>query len=124
MFLCLGLWRCLYRAVLFEVRNLLEVSGTDQRLELLDGNLDVIVDQSIREEHGVIRYLDLIDRQINTLLEILLSFDSVADLFAQLLEVRRVNEQEISLDALLVDLEGSGSVHLDNRDLARLVDAD
>lgn len=82
----------------------------------------VVVDKPICEQHRVVCVLNFLNGQIDALFEILFSLNTIANLLAQLLEVGRVNEEEICFDTLLVDFEGSGGIHLDNWNLACSVD--
>mmetsp|Transcript_13155 Transcript_13155/g.20455 ORF Transcript_13155/g.20455 Transcript_13155/m.20455 type:complete len:221 (+) Transcript_13155:92-754(+) len=105
------------------VLNLLEVEGLDQGEELIHCLLQAVVNQSISEEHRVVCQLNLSDGELNSLFEFLFSFNSVTDSLSQLLEGRRVDEQEVTLQARLVDVNGSRRIHFDDGDAAGVVDA-
>jgi len=100
------------------VGNFLEVERSDQRVELLNGLLQIVVDEAIREEHGVVRRLDLRDRQLDSLLEFLLGLDAVSDSLAQVLKARRIHKQKVALYSVLVDLKRALHVDFNDGDLS------
>lgn len=119
----LGVGRRIELAVFLVVLDFLEVERVDQRAELPDGLLQIVVDEAIREEHGVVRRLDLRNRQLDSLLELFLGLDTVADSLAQVLKARRIHKQKVSLNSVLVDLQRALDVDFNNRDLAGEADS-
>ena len=103
--------------------DFLEVECLDEGEELVLRVLDGVVDEAVREEDGVVGELDLADGLADADLELLLRLDSISNASAQLLEARRVDEEEVALEGLPVDLDGALDVDLDDGDLAAALDA-
>jgi hypothetical protein len=57
---------------LLEGLELLEVEGLDQGVELVGGLLEVVIDETVREEDGVIGQFDLFQRVLDAQFEFLL----------------------------------------------------
>ena len=103
--------------------DLLEVERFDQGEELVFGVLDRVIDELVREEDRIVRHFNLPDGLADAHLELLLRLDPVADPAAELLETRRVNEEEVALMAALVNLQSALDVDLDDGDFAAGLDA-
>jgi hypothetical protein len=106
-----------------DLLDLLEVQRFDQCEELVLGVFDGVIDEPVGEEDRVVSHLDLVDCFADADFELLLRLDSISDPAAQLLETRRVNEQEVALKRLFVDLNGALDIDLDDGDLASRLDA-
>lgn len=92
-------------------------------MELTFSQVEGVVDQAIGEEHRLVRLLDLADCLLDADLELVLGFNALTDAATKLGERRWVDKQEVSFDRVFVDLLGAIAVDLDDRDLARLLDA-
>lgn len=118
-----SVWWCIELAVLFEIGDLLEVERVDQSEELLDGLLEIVVDEAVGEEDRVVGGLDLRDGELNPLLELLLRLNAVSNSLPQVLKAGRIDEQEVTLDAVLINLQRALRIDLDDGNSASGADS-
>ena len=103
--------------------DFLKVQSFDQGDELVLSVIKSVVHETISEQDGIVSKFDLTDGVANTNFELLLGFNSVTNASAQLLETRRIDEQEVSFNSLAIDLDSAFNIDLNDRDLAFGLDA-
>ncbi len=110
-------------AVLLEVLNFLEVQCLNQRIQLIDSLLQIIINESISEQHWVICQFNLLQSILDTGLELILGLFTGTETAAELLEAGWVDEKEVAFNSLLIDLYGALHINLNQGNLALGLDA-
>lgn len=91
-------------------------------MELVKGFLEVIIDEAVGEEDGVVSHFDFFDCILNSKLELLLGLSPRPQSLSQLVKVWWVYEQVVALNGLLVYLYRALHVHFYYGDLVLLLD--
>lgn len=103
--------------------NFLEVEGPHQSDKLVFGIFQLVVDQFVREEDGLVCELHLVDCRSDPNLELLLRLNSVSNSLAQLFERWWIDEEEVAFKCFLVNLQSTLHIDLKNGNLILALNA-
>ena len=103
--------------------DFLEVQSLDKGEELVFSILNGVIDKAVSEQNRVVSHLDLSNGLTNAYFEFLFCLNSVSNATSEFFEARWVDKEEIALESLLVDLNGSLNVDLDDGDFVTRLNA-
>ena len=103
--------------------DLLEIQSLNQRVELVYCLLQLVVHQSIGEQHWIVSHLNLFNCVLDPQFKLLFGLCSRPKPFPEVLKGWRVDKEEVSFNCLFVDFNCSLHVDLYDWDFAICLDS-